>query len=256
MRYSAFSIGLKYLKYLCTASTKHQIHPPFAYDFVSKIPELGRELAYLDIEKQRCRLLKSKDILVYRDYGKRGELVERSVGEIAKNALKKKKYATLLAASATYFGYQSGLELGTCLGITTAYLAKNSGHITTIEGGEALMSEAQKVWKHLHISNIEGLVGNFDDLLPKIMGERSFDFVYIDGNHHKEATLNYFRLILASKKTPQCIIFDDIHWSTEMEEAWDEIKKHPNITLTFDFFFLGYAFINPNLTKQDFVIRY
>ena len=256
MKYSAFSIAIKYLKYYCGASTKHQIHPPFAYEFVRKISQLVHSLALDDIEKQRNMMLKSRDVVVYQDFGKDGELVQRSVSEITKNALKKKKYASLLAATVKHFGYQSGLELGTCLGITTAYLAKNCDHITTIEGGEALMMEAKKAWNLLNIQNIKGLVGNFDDLLPHILAEKSFDFVYIDGNHHKEATLSYFRLLITSKNIPQCIIFDDIHWSREMEEAWAEIKSHSQITLTLDFFFLGFAFINPSLTKQDFVIRY
>jgi hypothetical protein len=53
------------------------------------------------------------------------------------------------------------------------------------------------------------------------------------------------------------IIFDDIHWSSEMELAWEKIKKHPRVTLTIDLFFLGYVFFRPEFReRQHFTIRF
>ena len=53
------------------------------------------------------------------------------------------------------------------------------------------------------------------------------------------------------------LIFDDIHWSQEMETAWEEIKKDESISLTIDLFFIGIVFFRKEqLVKQDFTIHY
>jgi len=53
------------------------------------------------------------------------------------------------------------------------------------------------------------------------------------------------------------IIFDDIHWSAGMEDAWREIKEHPSVMLTIDLFFFGIIFFRPEFkVKQQFRIRF
>ena len=55
----------------------------------------------------------------------------------------------------------------------------------------------------------------------------------------------------------EIFILDDIHWSKEMEEAWNQVKQHPAVTLTIDLFFIGIVCINTNIkTRQHFVIRF
>ena len=51
-------------------------------------------------------------------------------------------------------------------------------------------------------------------------------------------------------------IFDDINWSEEMKRVWTEIKAHPQVSISMDFFTLGLVSINPDFSKEDFVIRY
>jgi hypothetical protein len=53
------------------------------------------------------------------------------------------------------------------------------------------------------------------------------------------------------------LIFDDIHWSGEMEEAWNTIKAHEQVRLTIDLFFIGIVYFRKeNKVKQDFAIRF
>ena len=49
----------------------------------------------------------------------------------------------------------------------------------------------------------------------------------------KQPTLNYFNQLLKISTQSTIFIFDDIHWSVEMEEAWNEIKQHPSVTLNY-----------------------
>jgi predicted O-methyltransferase YrrM len=257
MKYTNAQLFLKYLGYCFLSESKHGIQPPFAYDFVTKVLRLSQSIHYPDIENERDKLLKSKNTLKYKDFGTNG--VEKSIStqQLAKRALKNKKYASLIAATTEFYNYKNILELGTCLGITTAYMAKTADQVVTIEGGEVVLMEAKMIWKNLDLDNkIMGVNANFDDILEEVLQQNNFDMIFIDGNHNKEATIKYFQSVLNAPTRPKCIIFDDIHWSTHMEEAWQEVISNSTVTLTLDLFFLGFAFINPNLTKQHFQVRF
>src|SRR2546430_379368 len=83
------------------------------------------------------------------------------------------------------------------------------------------------------------------------------DLAFIDGNHRKEPTLKYFNEILTKTTESSILIFDDIHWSREMEEAWQNIKAHPSVTLSIDLFFIGIIFFRKEQkVKQHFAIRF
>ena len=84
---------------------------------------------------------------------------------------------------------------------------------------------------------------------------RKFDLVYFDGNHQKEATLNYFQQLLPTAHNDSVFIFDDIHWSQGMEEAWETICKHPSVKVSIDTFHIGVVFFRREQAKQHFKIR-
>ena len=100
-------------------------------------------------------------------------------------------------------------------------------------------------------------MGNFDDTLAAVIAEQSkLDFVFIDGNHRKDATLNYFNLCLPKVHEDSVIIFDDIYWSKGMAQAWEHIKAHPDVSVTIDLFWIGLVFFRSGQAKQDFKIRF
>ncbi|MCC7526845.1 MAG: SAM-dependent methyltransferase, partial [Chitinophagaceae bacterium] len=78
-----------------------------------------------------------------------------------------------------------------------------------------------------------------------------------DGNHRKEPTLAYFNQLMRHAGNNSLFIFDDIHWSAEMEEAWRDIQLHPAVTCSIDLFFIGIVFFTPDIKeKQHFTIRF
>jgi hypothetical protein len=79
--------------------------------------------------------------------------------------------------------------------------------------------------------------------------------IYFDGNHSKKATLEYFELLLPTITNQTIWIFDDIHWSSEMEEAWEIIKNNPKVTVSIDTFQWGLVFFRYEQPKQHFIIR-
>lgn len=264
--YNSFQLASKYLGYFLTASNGkgHGIHSPFVFNFVLDV--LNNRQGYIPdirIEALREKLLADQSRLQVEDYGagsRTGKMKTRTVKDIARHALKPKKYSQLLYRLVRHYKPKSILELGTSLGITTAYLASAhpASRVITIEGALAIHGMAVNHFKSLNLDNIEALQGNFDEVLPSVLTSlQTVDMVYIDGNHRKEPTLNYFHQLLPHLHNDSILVFDDIHWSKEMEEAWNIIKEHEKVRCSIDIFFLGFVFFrNEFPEKQQFTIRF
>jgi len=108
------------------------------------------------------------------------------------------------------------------------------------------------------LKNVELIKGNFDISLPSVLDKlEKIDFAFIDGNHRQQPTENYFNLMLKKIHPGSILIFDDIHWSAEMEAAWHTIKSHPSVKCSIDLFFLGFVFFRTEFKeRQEFVIRF
>ena len=102
------------------------------------------------------------------------------------------------------------------------------------------------------------LKASFDDAFKNNVSNKKFDVVYIDGNHTYEATINYFNLLLKNNTNQNSVlIFDDIYWTPQMTAAWEEIKKHPAVTITIDLYKVGLVFFRKeNKQKENFCLKY
>jgi len=80
--------------------------------------------------------------------------------------------------------------------------------------------------------------------------------VFIDGDHRKEPLKNYFSMVADISDSNTVIIIDDIYLSSEMAEAWEEIKNDERVTLTVDIFRMGVVFFRQGITHNHYVIRY
>lgn len=254
---------LDFIKYRIRSKTRHGVHSPFVYRLVDEvIYDFNAKDVYSEIEKSRQNLLKDERWIHITDLGAGSMLNKNSkkqVRVLAKNALKSASLAQLIHRLALDIKPRTIVELGTCLGITTAYLAKAApeAKVITIEGCPATAAIARQNLDKLDIHNIELLTGNFDDILPNLIkNTEELDFVYVDGNHRKDATLNYFEWCLPKLSQNSIMIFDDIYWSKGMKEAWAKIKAHPEVSVSIDLFWIGLIFVRKGQAKEDFVIRY
>lgn len=242
----------------------HGMHSPFVFRFILNVLNNAQHLQPpSSIETLRTELLNRNEKLLIEDFGAGSRISgtkQRTVAQIAKSALKPKKYSELLFRLAACYQPASVIELGTSLGTTTAYLASAvpAATILTIEGSEAIREVALSNFKKLGLTNIQSLHGNFDALLPSVVDAlSSVDLAYIDGNHRYEPTLKYFHQLLSKTHNNSILVFDDIHWSEEMERAWKEIQQHPAVRCTVDIFFLGFVFFRQEFKeKQHFLIRF
>jgi predicted O-methyltransferase YrrM len=264
--YSSFQLAKKYLHYYLVSSNGkgHGIHSPFVFDFVTKVlNDKDTPGCFNQIETVRKKLKNSGQIIEVEDFGAGSAVLEkrrRKISGIARTSLKQKKYSQLLYRIVHYYKPPTILELGTSLGITSAYLATANplGKVITCEGAENIAAIAKENFKQLGLNKIELITGNFDETLPSLLPQlQKIDFAFIDGNHRKIPTLNYFQQILDYSHDTTLLVFDDIHWSEEMESAWETIMNNPKVTLTMDLFFIGIVCINNNIkVKQHFTIRF
>src|SRR5579871_1579329 len=136
----------------------------------------------------------------------------RSVSSVTKNTAIPEKYGRLLSHTVDHFKCTSILEMGSCLGFSTAYLAmaNSKAKVITLEGDESLALIAGKNFEKLHLKNIELIKGDFaDSLLPALNKLNSVDLAFIDGNHRFQPTMEYFQKILPFTHNNSILIFDD-----------------------------------------------
>jgi predicted O-methyltransferase YrrM len=259
-----WELAKKYLHYYFTAGNRHDVHSPFVYALVEKVLlDKSRPAAFGEIEQVRKSLLRSTETLQVTDLGA-GSLLnagtERKVSDITRHAAKPPKFGQLFYRLIQYFEPKYLLELGTSMGMSTSYMAKAAPAATihTIEGCPNIAARAARNFEALQLKNIRQHTGNFDDVLPALLQEiPQLDYVYIDGNHRSAPTLDYFEQCLSKVHDNSLFIFDDIHWTPDMEAAWHTIQQHPRVTFTIDLFFVGLVFFRQDMkVKQDFVLKY
>jgi predicted O-methyltransferase YrrM len=260
---SQLFIAKQYLQYWLKAKNRHGVHSPFIYAFNDEVLADSRKFYHwIAIEELRKVLLQNNSTILIEDFGAGSHHADsniRTIKSIAKYAAKQKKHGELLFKMVNYYGAKNILELGTSLGIGTSYMAaaNANAHVTTIEGSKSIAAEATKNFDHLKLKNITQIIGKFDDVLPKISTvNNSFDFVFVDGNHQYEATITYFETLLPNMPEESILVFDDIHWSSGMWQAWNKIINHPQVLLSVDVFQFGIIFFRKEAKeKQHFVLK-
>jgi predicted O-methyltransferase YrrM len=256
-----------YLKFIWNSTNAHGVHSPFVFNLVQKcFYDETNYAEYQILDKYRSSLLANKSTIEVTDFGAGSRVFKsnkRAINQIAKNAGISTERAKLLFRIVNYFQPKNILEIGTSLGLATSALALNDfAKVTTLEGCPETMNQCQLQLQKFNINNVTCVNIEFSTFLREyplrelvpIFRELG-GLIYFDGNHSKQATLEYFDLLLPTITNESVWIFDDIHWSVEMEEAWEMIKKNPKVTVTIDTFQWGFVFFRSEQVKENFTIR-
>jgi predicted O-methyltransferase YrrM len=264
--YNPFQLAIKYGQYWCRSANGkgHGIHSPFIFEMVTKVFNKSKKrFAFNNIEKLRHQLLNNDSVIVVQDFGAGSRIIkdhQRKISTIAKSSLKPQKFGQLFFSLVQFYQPATIIELGTSFGISTAYFASANSQtqVFTFEGAKEIAAIAKQNFETLVLQNIHQVIGNFDDTLSsQLKNFHVIDMAYIDGNHRLEPTINYFNALLTKCNAYSIIIVDDIHWSKEMEQAWQYIQHHELVTATVDLFFIGIVLLrNEFKQKQHFSIKY
>lgn len=256
---------LPYLKHLLRAGNEHSVHSPFVFSLYRDVirEKQDRDCSFDDISELRSEMRASGKEIEVLDLGAGSRINKsnrRRVSQIAKNAEKPEKFGRLFCRLARHLKPRHVVELGTSLGLTTLYFSKAmpGGQIYTFEGCPETSGIAAENFGRASAENIEIITGNIDLTLKPALEERNvpLDMVYFDANHRYEPTVRYFRECLPYAHNNSLFIFDDIYWSSGMTKAWEEIKAHPEVTVTIDLFWIGLVFFRREQVKEDFILRF
>ena len=147
---------------------------------------------------------------------------------------KPRRAAWLLHSIAMEYRPETILELGTNVGISSAYLAASGAQVVTLDASPYRQRLAKSLHEKLGL-DVDYVQGLFVDTLgPTLDGMGPIRMAFIDGHHQYQPTLDYFEAIVA-KAAPGCVfVFDDIRWSSGMKRAWRELRRDPRFDAVSD----------------------
>ncbi|WP_269237145.1 O-methyltransferase [Flavobacterium flavigenum] len=252
-----------YLKFLWHSKNEHGVHSPFVFSLLTKcFYDKKPKPEYSILNNYRKSLLENKNFIDVTDFGAGSKVFKstrRQISKIAQTAGISPKRAELLFRVTNYFKPKNVLEIGTSLGLASSSIALGSkeSFLLSLEGCQNTQSVAENLFnKQFPDFNFEFVNSEFSKFLKDgLANSCDWNLIYFDGNHSKKATLEYFDLLLPTIDNDSVWVFDDIHWSSEMEEAWETIKKHPKVKVTIDTFQWGFVFFRHEQEKEHFIIR-
>jgi len=250
-----------YLNYYLNAVDEHSLQAPFVYNLYTSLKQKPQKFqGYPDIETLRLNLLNDMTLIQVQDTGagSRRNRKDKTVSQIAKYEISSWEKCAFLSALIKEGGYSNCVELGTSLGITTAYLSRAcpNGTVFTFEGDAKLCELAAGHHEYLSCKNVQIIQGNIDDtLLAFLENNSSVDCAIIDANHTGRALERYFQWLVDKISENGLIIIDDIRWSVDMNKSWNALLKHPAVSISLEFREIGVLFINTKKKRQHYVLE-
>ncbi len=234
-----------------------------------RVDFLDHEIAWIKkIEDQRSQLLETDDTIKV-DFSLNNDPETNSDESKSENirdvcfASVNSSYGSLMHRLVRDFAPKNCLELGTCLGISTAYIASalklnGSGRLVTLEGSPSRSKYAESILSKINLPDIDFVVGPFNQTLDPLLEEyQNIDFCYIDGHHDGDATIEYFEKISPVLTDGAIVVIDDITWSEDMKRAWNTIREKHEVALTVDTYMMGICIVGKNgMERQSYQIMY
>ncbi len=249
-----------YLKYWLVKEDQYSIQSPLVYDLYDGLLVFAKKSVGKDseLEEIRKKLLNDREILEIEDFGagsKKLRSTNRKTSSITKYSTSSRKFSLLYQYFCSRTPAKIVFELGTCVGINTRYLSiVTKGQLFTFEGSYSLWQKAQEFPPP---DNIQFIYGNINATLsPTIQEFNPVDFVLIDATHTFLGTLSYFELVIPFIQDSSIVAVADIHWSAEMNAAWEEIKRHPKVVLSLDFYECGILLFDKKYKKGEYILHY
>lgn len=248
------------LRHRWQAKVRHGVHSPFVFALQDGVLKDAALTPMPAIEQCRKKLLLDPRKFQRVDLGagsRKGKVHESRVSDFARRSLQKEHPARILRGLADAVQAKNVIELGTALGITTAYLAweRPNRNVLTVEGDPFVLDVAREQWQSLRMENIDARCGDFDHVLQAHdIGRTLWDMVLVDGNHTYAATMRYWEFFRDKLSVHGCLVFDDLYWSPEMYRAWRAIIADPAVGLSLDYFDFGVVFLFPRRQKEHYVL--
>lgn len=249
-----------FITYWLDAVDEHSLHSPFLYDLYTRVLRApSNDLSWLS--KERALLKSDHRNLQITDFGAgsaKSKSTTRKISDIAAISVSPPKYSLLYARLIEHYNCHQIVELGTSLGLNTMYLASGKKVIVdTFEGCPNIAAVAQANFDKHKLRNITIHRGNLDETLHTVLpGIDRIDFAFMDANHKYEPTMRYASLLMEKMHESSVLVLDDIHYSSDMQRAWEDLKRLDNVYCTVDLYRCGLIFFKRSLNRQNVVLQF
>jgi predicted O-methyltransferase YrrM len=247
-----------YLNWRMKSVNEHGLHSPFMYKLATEcFYDKTHYTDYNELKKFHHTLKKDSTIIKVDNLGAGSKYFrsnQRKISQISKISGSSYKEMKFLYRLSRYFKPGNVLELGTNLGKSafSLHLGYPRANFTSIEGDFEIYKIAQK---YLSKTPIHLVHSDFKEYILQLPKNKKFDLIYLDGNHTKEATLEYFDLLLPHLHNNSVFLIDDIYWSQEMKDAWKILLQNPQVRQSIDTYHIGFLFFRKEQFQQHFTIR-
>jgi predicted O-methyltransferase YrrM len=178
----------------------------------------------------------------------------RTIGNLVRHGSTSPFCRQVLRGLIRHYKARCVYELGTSLGLTTLYLSDDPDvEVITFEGNNVLAIRARKHFTHFGRRNIRIIEGNIDQTLAQELSCTVPDLVSLDANHRYGPTLDYASRCLQHNENIILVVGDN-HWSREMSEAWQVLRKDPRCQISIDLFEMGILIYQRNITPGQYVL--
>lgn len=249
---------ISYIKYLLKA--KHRrgfgIHSPYLFRLQTMVVE--EELPYyhyIGIEKVRKKFLASdKNCEVVTRKGGTNMSLSKATSRMAIDA----RVGQLAFRLVNDFKPKSIVEYGSTIGISSLYLAGPDSRtmLHSLSAQPSFVSIIKQYAAKLKIDNIDYIsqcdMETFEQVLSK---NPEVDFLMITKSEAEE-TKHLINKFFMRNVPKQMALVIDPHKDKLTESVWNEVKSMSQIKVTMDMFELGVIIKNPDLQKEDFVVRF
>lgn len=251
-----------YFNYFLKVTDQHSLQAPFIFEFYTNLIQgINKNKGIEEIETIRMAFLNDHANIRGIDFGAGSRVAvsgrDRTVSMIAKHGISSKKDCIFLSELVKRIQPKSCIELGTSLGVASAYLSKSikNGHIYTFEGNDALVQKSTEVFHRLNCKNVKLIQGEIDKMLPGQLEQlEKIDFAIIDANHTYSALLHYFDLLKIKMSDSGVMVIDDIRWSVDMYRGWERIISDSSVIISIEFLNKGLLIFKKGVRKQHYIL--
>ena len=248
-----------YLQYWLLQEDQYALQSPFIYRIYTDLLSYLSTKKSVDLDLEEIRKILREDQSKLKISAHGAELKKLLIPSIKKAVIRKfsasnRKFSQLFQYFCLLTPAERVLELGTCLGIHSRYLAKATiGTLYTFEGAEPLFQELHEFPLE---SNRKYIFENTKDSLPLVLHQiEKIDFALINTCQTSASSTSYFNLILPYLHKKSIVAIADIHLSKARDQAWEEIKKHPKIQLSIDFYECGILFFDKDIAQGEYILK-
>ncbi|HUR30172.1 MAG TPA: class I SAM-dependent methyltransferase [Saprospiraceae bacterium] len=253
-----------YIQHRISSKSWRSFHSPFLFSLFRYILDDRISIPTFEkVEEKRKDFLNSKQKIQVNDFGAGSKVnplhISRAIGDIARSSLSLPLQCRIMSRLATAVLAKNIVELGTSLGLSAAYLAsaQSDSTVFTIEGDTEVANIADQLFQELELKNVVLINSTFERLFSSgTLPFNSIDLVFIDGNHRKDALVDYYQQLAPYFHADTIAVIDDIYWSKDMQAGWRELINMQAVTQSVDCYQFGILIFKKDfLQKQHHKVR-